>query len=524
MHPNTIIGDDTLKRSYHWIGWVFLGLSFFAGLAVIYWGSLTDEADTLVTGSLITQGYVLYRDVFSHHFPFPYYWVALVVSLLGKSILAVRLSLLVFQVTSFAIAMKFSQYHLVLGLASLLWNLIGYMYLGNLVLYSMFCSAALVVVFSVTLAIVSDNVCVNWKHIVVIGVYATIAMLSDPLSIYAIGIALFFLAVSSGGVKHALCASLVIALALAAYGGYLLLSRTFMDFVDSAILFNAQVYGKYLNTNPIRLRAFLYFTLRGLDITNPAWWIFDPMRSISRYHNYTEFDQWMFTGLLFRLSIIFTSLIFLVRRKFKPAGFVYFFAVALLLINIWGFRGASFVMVALIATSGIVVNQWRAQQPREAYIKIPLVVLRILVCCLLAWQVFRITTYTIRSRHELSYTANFGFYHTYAQEILGILGTCSPSDILLAPYPGDTYAFWFTDMKPVSRYLFMWPWVAEIGQVDVINILDEAPSIVIIEKMKVWNKYNTNVYLHRLHNYLDENYLNIKEGWYISPSLMQQCR
>ena len=67
-----------------------------------------DEADNLVVGLLLTRGYVLYRDVFSHHFPFPYYWVAAIVSLFGKSIFAVRLSVWLFQIVSFGIAMKLS--------------------------------------------------------------------------------------------------------------------------------------------------------------------------------------------------------------------------------------------------------------------------------------------------------------------------------------------------------------------------------------------------------------------------------
>ena len=30
----------------------------------------------------------------------------------------------------------------------------------------------------------------------------------------------------------------------------------------------------------------------------------------------------------------------------------------------------------------------------------------------------------------------------------------------LAYYPEGSYTYWFSDMKPVSKYIFMWPWVS----------------------------------------------------------------
>jgi hypothetical protein len=234
LHPNemcdVVCGAEQKRRdrfglriglggsSNEALGWTLLIVSAFVGSIVLYWGSSGDEADNLVVGSLLIRGYVLYRDIFSHHLPFTYYWAAAVMGLLGESILVARLSVLLFQVTSFAIAMKLSHFYLSLALASLFWNIIGYLYRGNMLLYNMLCASSVAVVFSVTLCIVGREVNATWKHVLTIGVFSAVAVLSDPLSLYAIVIAFVFLCVSSAGLRRGVLAGSITTAALACYG------------------------------------------------------------------------------------------------------------------------------------------------------------------------------------------------------------------------------------------------------------------------------------------------------------------
>src|SRR5512146_1332285 len=108
-----------------------LVLSFIFGLTKIYYGRFVDEADTITVGWLISRGSVLYRDVFSHHFPFSYYWTAGVVSIFGNSFPAVRVSILLLQIALFAAAMWMTRFYLAIGLASLVWNLINQFHRGQ---------------------------------------------------------------------------------------------------------------------------------------------------------------------------------------------------------------------------------------------------------------------------------------------------------------------------------------------------------------------------------------------------------
>jgi hypothetical protein len=67
---------------------VLLGVSFAIGWTQLYWNNFIDEGDNLAGGVLLAHGQLLHRDVFSHHFPFPYYSVAAVARCCGESIFA----------------------------------------------------------------------------------------------------------------------------------------------------------------------------------------------------------------------------------------------------------------------------------------------------------------------------------------------------------------------------------------------------------------------------------------------------
>ena len=181
-------------RNREILGWTLLAISFSVGIITIFWGHFGDEADNLVVGTLIVRGYALYRDVFSHHFPFPYYWMAMIVGFFNESIFLARLSVLLFQTVTFALGMRLSGNYLLVGLAAFIWSIMRPFYRGNMVLYHTFTAASLLVVFIAVLVLLQQrNSSPHWGHWLTIGLYSIIAILSDPLSAYAVGVALIFL-------------------------------------------------------------------------------------------------------------------------------------------------------------------------------------------------------------------------------------------------------------------------------------------------------------------------------------------
>ncbi len=64
---------------------IFYPLTLVASYILLFqnrfWLRFVDESDNLTVGWLISKGYVLYRDTFSHHMPFPYYYAGLLIKL-----------------------------------------------------------------------------------------------------------------------------------------------------------------------------------------------------------------------------------------------------------------------------------------------------------------------------------------------------------------------------------------------------------------------------------------------------------
>lgn len=504
------------------LGWALLALAALSGSLTLYWGSFVDEADNLVVGSLLSRGYVLYRDIFSHHFPFPYYWTALVVSLFGESILFARLLVWLFQIGTFAIVMVFSRHSLIFGLTALVWSLLRPFYRGQMVLYYSFSAAALVVVFALTLGLLrEEQLRAKQIHSLLIGLFAAIAILSDPLSVYATLVAIGLLFSKDWRLGTvALMSTIGAVLSLA---GYLQATSGLGAFFRDVIEFNLNTYAPYTNdnyANPVRWQELWQMTSTGLEIIKPVWFNFDPFKPIT--WQYAQFDQWLFTGFLYRLATIAAVIWFALRRQFRSAVFVYLFAAATLVISPWDFRSQSFVLIALLSVAALVTRDWWPAPQKGGSHQLQFW-LRLLIGLALTWLSYRILDYWYVNRESLSYEINFAGYESEGDQLRQL--TCGQPDVHLAHYPGGIYYHWFTGMPPVSRYIFMWPWVADVGLNDVIVTLkqDKYLAIVVRQEEKIWGLYDTREYLRPLDEYLNANYVQAGQGLYSSPELAARC-
>lgn len=498
-------------------GWLLLLASFGIGLLTLYKGDFGDEADNLVVGALIVRGYALYGDVFSHHFPFPYYWVALVIGLLGKSIVIARLSLLAFQTGALALGMRLSGDHLMVGVFAILWSIMRSFYRGNMILYNAFAGTALVVIAIIVLAILQQRVTPNWKHWLTIGIFCTIAFLSDPLSVYAVAIALALLFTKRPA--WGMSAGLVFIGSLSLYAGYLLVTGHAHAFWESAVLFNSQIYARYLNAGPLRLDELFSVVIRGLEIADPVWLDTNPFRPITGI--YTDLDRWFFTGFLYRFSIIAAVLFLALRKQYRATIFLYLFAASTVIINKWGFRGQPFVMIALTAVSALITHEWW-RDTSSRHMRTVQITTGAMVLVATGWLSLRLTTdiYNNLASYNDAQFATFEQESAYIRKL-----SCDQPDVLLAHYPFGSYYYWFTDMKPVSKYVFMWPWVAEVGLDAVIHELDQKQALAIVVRQEgvVWGLYDTKEFLRPLDEYLAANYQEVADGVYVSPALHAQC-
>ena len=495
-----------------------LAIAFGVGVITLYRGQMIDEADNLVGGTLILQGDILYRDVFSHHFPFPYYWTAILIGLFGKSLFFCRLSVLIFQLTVFALGLSLSGDYLLIGASAVIWSLVRPFYYGNLVIYSSFSAAALLMIFLISLTLFrQQDSSPGWKHWLLLGLFSAIALLTDPLSIYAVAITMLFLLAKRPvwGLK----AGLVTTAFLLLYVGYLAFSGNLQAFWNNAILFNSQVYGKYLEVNPLRLGLLYDLVVKGLGVAGKVWFNFDLFKPI--VDEYSQLDQWFFTGFLYRFSIIATTLLLASRKQFRGALFLYLFAAATLIISPWNFRAQPFILIAITAIAALITGEWWRDTPNQ-FPRAAQVVVGAVTLVLVGWLCFRLTENlyaTVNTNLEV-YFAGIGKDTAYIREL-----SCGQPDVLLAYYPGGTYVNWFTGLEPVAGYAYMWPWVAEVGLDKVIDKLsqEETLAIVVIEDGILWTYFDTRVYLRPLDDFLEAHYHEVEAGVYISPALYARC-
>ncbi len=109
---------QSIHKHRRLLGWLLILLSFCIGMMLLRVGIFNDEADNLVAGRLILQGQQLYTNIFSHHFPFAYYWTAFSILIFGQSISLLRLSILIFQTAAFITAMLVTEVYISVGLVA----------------------------------------------------------------------------------------------------------------------------------------------------------------------------------------------------------------------------------------------------------------------------------------------------------------------------------------------------------------------------------------------------------------------
>ncbi|MAT44342.1 MAG: hypothetical protein CL609_18575 [Anaerolineaceae bacterium] len=497
------------------LGWVLFCFSLALGIVTLYIGVFDDEADNLVTGAFITQGKILYKDVFTHHFPFTYYLMAFVVSIFGKSLFFSRLSVLLFQLVSLIWCAKLTKNYLPIGITSLIWSVLRVMYLGNMVLYNAFCAISLLVVFILVLNAFVKRERLNFINIITIVVFSFIAIMSDPLAIYPIFVAGIFITIDhfKAGVKIFFLGLGFVFFFLI----FLIITNSFQAFYSQAIHFNTAIYSKYVYTNPNRFLDIWKFIRTAFDLFNPVWWNFDIFRPIT--FNYTDFDRWFFTGGIYRIVSILIVLIYLLHKKFLSGLFVYLFLAATLVINPWGFRAQPFVLLAVFIISLFCSFEvWKSLKPRKVYQGVS-----ILVLLIISGISLRVFTSIVHNFEKYNYKNNFSYILELKDELNEL--TCEQNNVLVGFYPSQLYFYWYTDYKFISKYTYLWPWVAEVALDDILIDLKQPDinAIVIRKEMVVWDHYDTREYLKRLDEYLVANYINIEPGLYMSPNLEKNC-
>lgn len=493
-------------------------------LISIFYGSFGDEGDKIAIGALILQGRVLYRDIFSHHFPLAYYWAALALALGGHSILAVRISILLLDLAAMSAIMIFTRAYLGVGLAALLWSIVKIGYYGQGMLYNTFAANALLVVAILVIGLHTQIVRPRRAVWVTLGVAAAIAVLSDPLAIMPAGLAALSL-LSAPRLWRGAGLSFLIAGSMIALAGLLLAATGALDdFYAEAVRFNTEVYNKYYNMRPDRLMDLIPIARTFLQINEPEHWL---LPDVLNLNNIDSFSLWLLGGFAFRLGVLLATVQLLVQRQIRAAITLYVIAVSLLLrsevffraqpVALYGFTLAAMAAALAIAPADSQAS-WQATAGR--WVARASALAAALLIGLSAWHGAAILQ---ANSGQLSYESNFGYLEKLAREI-GDQACGQP--VQLAYYPTETFLYFFSEEQPVGRFLFFFPWIAEVGTDETLSALRadaDTPTLVVIDRDgQVWGHPNAE-YMAPLLRYLDAHYYQIDDNTFRSPALEAVC-
>jgi hypothetical protein len=143
-----------------------------------------------------------------------------------------------------------------------------------------------------------------------------------------------------------------------------------------------------------------------------------------------------------------------------------------------------------------------------------------------AWLNIRGAAFLIENREKMVYLEKFAGIDADAAYLRQ--ETCSRPEarILIVPY--EPIQYFAAQILPASKYHFLLPWVAEVGQDQAIADLATQPALVLIaQEQKIWG-YPVRQYLSKLLEYLDKNYIFAKQAdryrVYKSPRLEALCQ
>ena len=498
-------------------GLTLLGLGFAIAATGLYFGLFVDEGDKLVGAWLVAEGAVPYRDFFTHHFPLPYYWLAGAFALLGPNVLAARLAMLVFNLIAFAVLMRATGRYLLVGVAAVGWGALGHLFGAHMAIYNSLAAAALTVVLGLGLTALTTITPLARPALFSLGLYAALAILSD-LTLAAGVLGVFILLALHRPARARLWAALAgLALPLAAWVVYLALTHSLAPAYDSLVRFNAEVYNRYYQLSAAQwLDALARNAVSGLYVWKPPFWQLTAA-AFGPADHLTDMGRWLFGGFLFRIAILLVCGLLLIQRRWLAALLVYGLAVLTATRAEAWFRLQPFALLALIAPA-LVLAYWLEQpaaagaRPRRwARLSVTLLLLG-----LVAWPIVRGIGSLVQVRARLSYAVSFAGPRTQAEHIHDLV---EAQPAALGVYPGDPLLNFLTGLKPVGGVMYLWPWVAEEHQAAVIAALEAEPAVVFLNvDGEVWER-PVAVFLGDLHAYLEDNYLNVEQSYYLSPRL-----
>lgn len=532
QHTADVIKKPSVKFEIL-IGLFMIILGGIFGFLIRYYGNFVDEGDHLAVGKLISEGWVLYKDVFSHHPPLVYYWISGLIKLFGCNIGIIRLSLVFLWVTVFGITARLTKKYITFGILSILWAGSSYFYLSNLLNYHPFAGIFIVASAAMVIFYKPDE-----KHQIInniwLGLTMGLALLSNFQLIWAISILMFGYCVFRVMRKEKAVKPLIrdLSIILGCIAGimlvfllHLVITNSLKEAYDGIYVFNTDIYSKYTPTQINQLPAIFKQLKTGLGITNFLTGNNELIQELIPKDYSKQIDYWFFGGFMYRLGIIVFCFLWLIKKKPIMAVWFYIFSASLLTRHEAGLHAVPFIMFALFTLSALVTERQEITYKNKysasfAAFGLSIIKLTLIFMMLIFSANIYLTNY--KYRHAWQYEVKFSGF----EEAAGYLKTfeCGMEKTKYLVYPLDPLLYFMLDREPASKYIFFAPWVADVGQQELLENLKTEPYVIV--KLDMDGNllgYSAEDFLKDIKAYLDQDYVIVADGVWQSPALYSYC-
>jgi hypothetical protein len=440
-----------------------------------------DEGAALDLASCLLKGLTLYRDLFHHHLPLPVYIAAFVTHFAGVSLPSIRLCVFLLQTGVFAALVFVSRAPFPVAFAAAIWALISPYYFGNMLLYDNLAMLGGMVLGVLVFSVLARGMEASKSMFAMLAIAGIVVSLSNPFLIVATFVATGSL-LFAGQIPRRFVIGLwvVIAGALAAFVLYLAANGSLQAFYADVFVFNTTIYQRYA---PLDIGAALRHQLLFLDLFNPDWY-----RSLNPLHfnQYTfvpPFDQWLFSGFFYRAASLGACLIFALRRNYTAALFLYVFAVILPLRGDEAPHATPFVVFALFL-AGVVIEE------SMAFARLPRNI--VLALCFAPTLCLGAAGGRYLAKH--AFQSDFLIPMAEARYIRE--AARGRDDVELGHLPEGNYMYYLTGLRPVSKFVYFYPWIAEVGRAEMDRDLARDATntnmvLVLDAGSNVWNIPNS---------------------------------
>jgi hypothetical protein len=224
------------------------------------------------------------------------------------------------------------------------------------------------------------------------------------------------------------------------------------------------------------------------------------------------------------------------NRRWAAGIFLYLFAAALLVRFDDGFYANGFTLVSIFTASYLLVDlgrpaifrQWedgvvRSPAPLRFAGRAGWVTILFVIAAMQSWVAFRGGFFIASHWNTVMSDRHVVQYKKLGDEVRQL--SCGQKNIELSVFPINPIVNFVTGIPPASRYVFMYPWVAEIGQRELIQELSRNPSAVvwINTARKEGSPDAPAAYMADTIEFLNKSYISIGKDLWMSPGLAQGC-